>query len=260
MRQIGTDPVMIVDESGIPVAIPSSTKSVFFEDFIGAYVSGAFVGCNDVAGTDFNGIWTYDATGLSSSPGITPATVLSLPDGVIQMTLNNVNQAENGMIYFNDSLVFQLNKSLIFECRVNINVLPTRSGTETTSMVFGMCSAHNATPSSIAVNAWFRLEAGSTPGLVKWETDDGNVSVDSDNNSTGVTLTANTFHIYQIDFTNLAAVKFYIDNVLVGTGNMAALANPSVQPYFRVTKSVSSSNTGIGTMYIDYVQVSQTRT
>ncbi|KKN07936.1 hypothetical protein LCGC14_1061900, partial [marine sediment metagenome] len=117
---------------------------------------------------------------------------------------------------------------------------------------------------SIDCNAWFRLESAAKTQLL-WETDD-NVANDDDNATTpNQILTAGTMaaqgRIYMIDCTDINAIRFYVDGVLTGAGDMGGLTGAigNVQPYFAVSKARSSTNTGTGTMLIDYVKVWQDR-
>ena len=52
-----------------------------------------------------------------------------------------------------------------------------------------------------------------------------------------------------------------VDDVLVGTADMSALDGTlaKVQPYFQLSKAVSSANTGVATMNIDWVKITQDR-
>jgi hypothetical protein len=224
----------------------------FFEDFIGADNGAGFPG-KYIAGENTTALWRTVETNLN----LAIATVNDAASGIVQITADADDNAELGLLFHNDNLQFRLNQGLLFECRAALNVLPTTVAGELTSVIFGLGSATAAVPDNVAVNAWFRLE-GTGTGAVLWETDD-NVAVDDDDNPTGVSVIATAFHIFRIDCTDWTTPKFYIDGVLVGTGNMAALVAPSVQPYFRVDKQWAAANTSLGTLYIDYVRIWQNR-
>jgi hypothetical protein len=224
----------------------------FIEDFIGANNGAGFPG-KYIAAENTTSLWRTTETNLN----LAIASVANASGGVVQITADADDNAELGLLAFNDSLLFRLNEGLVFECRAALQVLPTTVGGELTTVLMGLASATAAVPDNVAVNAWFRLE-GAGAGAVLWETDD-NVAVDDDDNATGVSVVATVYHYYRIDCTDWTTPKFYIDGVLVGTGNMAALAAPSVQPYFRVDKQLAANNTSIGTLYLDYVRVWQNR-
>jgi hypothetical protein len=178
-------------------------------------------------------------------------------NGALAIILDSDDNSEIGALHFGDNLGLSINQGLVIEARLTFTTLPT-TGTETVQAVWGVASAHNATLDTVSINAWFRLESGANTTLL-WETDDD--TTNDDDNSTGITLVAGTYNIYRIDFTDLTAVKFYVDDALVGTGNMsgAAGADFKVQPYFNISKVKSVQNTGTGTMVIDYIRIFQNR-
>jgi hypothetical protein len=179
-------------------------------------------------------------------------------NGVMGLGLDNTDEVQIAAMHFGDNLCLSMAQGLVFETRLAFHVLPT-TGTETVQAAFGLASAHNTTLDSIATNAWFRVESAANTALL-WETDNGDT--DDNDNDAGTVLVADTYHIYRIDCTNTAAVKFYVDDTLVGTSDMSttlSAAEAKVQPYFNVSKAKSSANTGTGTMYIDYVKVFQSR-
>jgi hypothetical protein len=217
---------------------------IFQDHFLGNTVNKYAAGENTTA------IWKTTETNLNTAIGVLANT----PNGIAQITLDNDDNAEVGALYFGDQLCFSMKQGLVFETRMTFHVLPT-TGTETVQAVFGLASAHNTTPDSIATNAWFRVESAAKTALL-WETDDGNT--DDDDNAAGITLVADTYHVYKIDCTNLATgIKFYVDGNLVGTSTdmntNLTTAEAKVQPYFGLSKAVAANNTGTGTMYIDYV-------
>ena len=60
-------------------------------------------------------------------------------------------------------------------------------------------------------------------------------------------LVADTYHVYRIDCTDTSAVKFYVDDTLVGTSDMSttlSAAEAKVQPYFNVSKAKSWPTAG----------------
>jgi hypothetical protein len=222
---------------------------VFYDDFLGNALN------KYVANENTTAVWKTTETNLNT--GI--ALVANEGNGVAAIIVDADNNAEVGALYWGDQLGLNMDRGLIFETRLTFHVLPT-TGTEHVHAVFGLASAHNTTPDDIATNCWFRVESTAQTALL-WETDDGNT--DDDDNSASTTLVADTYHIYTIDCTSLAAVKFYVDGTLVGTSvdmstNLTA-SEAKVQPYFNICKEVSSANTGTGTMYIDYVRCWQNR-
>ncbi len=223
---------------------------VFFEDFMGAFLKKYKANENTTAK------WNSVETNLNTAI----ALVANEVNGVAAIILDSDDNAEVGCLHHGDQLGFSMKQGLMFETRLTFHVLPT-TGTETVQAAFGLASAHNTTLDSVATNAWFRVESAAQTALL-WETDDGNA--DDDDNAAGITLVADTYHIYRIDCRDLVnGVKFYVDNALVGTSadfltNLTD-AEAKVQPYFNLSKAVSANNTGVGTIYIDYVRMWQNR-
>jgi len=211
----------------------------YYDDFLGEAYNTTF--------------WGTTQTNLNTAIGLSD----DVTNGALAIILDSDDNAEVGAVHFSDNLCLSIDQGLVFETRLTFTTLPT-TGTETVQAVWGVASAHNTTLDSVSINAWFRLESSANTALL-WETDDD--TTNDDDNATGVTLVASTYNIYRIDFTDLSAVKFYVDDVLVGTGDMsgAAGADFKVQPYFNLSKAVSANNTGTGTMLIDYVRVFQDR-
>jgi hypothetical protein len=123
-----------------------------------------------------------------------------------------------------------------------------------TTLCFGLASARNATPDSVAVNAWFRMQGSASLTAVVAETDDA--TTDNDDKATGYTL-ASVYKTFLIDFTNgLNDVRFYIEGERVAAGttfNMSAVAaGQNVQPYVTLQKA---SGTGTPSVTIALVEI-----
>ena len=222
----------------------------FYDDFLGAD-NGAGFPNEYIAGENTTAIWRTVETNLNADI----AVVNDAANGIVRIAADVDDNAEEGTIFFNDNLQFRLDQGLIFECRVAMSVLPTNVGGELTSIIFGLASANAALPDDVAVNAWFRLEGTAD---ILWETDDA--TTDDDDNDTLENAGAGVYDTYRIDCTDWTTPKFYINGALVGTGNMAGLIAPEVQPFFRVDKQWAAANTSLGALDIDYVRVWQNRT
>jgi len=241
-RKDGGDEIVVADEGKItvePGGIIDNQNVVLYEDFLGEAYNTAF--------------WGTTETALNAAIALSA----DVANGALAMVLDSDNNSEIAALHFGDNECLRIDQGLIFEARLTLSVLPL-TGTETVQAVWGVAGAHNATLDTIDCNAWFRVESAANTALL-WETDD-NVTNDDDNDA-GITLVAGTYNVYKIDMTDTSAVKFYVDDVLVGTGSMAGLtaAIGDVQPYFNVSKVKSAGNTGTGTMLIDYVKIYQQR-
>ena len=219
------------------------SQCAFYDDFLGFKLNKL------IAGENTSAPWGVVET---DTPEIT--LVANTANGIVQITLDADDNTEDGVLYWGDQLSLGATQGLIFEARVALHVLPMAGGgVEPVRAIFGLASANNATKDSVTVNAWFRIESSANTVLL-YESDD--TATDDDDNSAGVTIVIDTYHIYRIDLTDKTAVKFYVDNALVGTTSMSALSTAHlVQPFFSMSKTKAAANTGVGTMYIDSVKV-----
>ena len=211
---------------------------VLYDDFLGTVIN-----------TD---LWTVADAGAGATT--IAASVITLT------TLVNGATDENG-VYAKDNNAFNLDKGPIFECRLALNVAPT-IGTE---IIFGLFNDVYTTgagrilvASELLCYAAFGFYTTVGAGLIPViRTDD--TGTNSGVVSTAITAVAlNAYHVYRIDCTNVADVKFYIDGVGVATGttfNMSTGAAVMVQPMVIAQKV--GIDAGLGIALIDYIRVWQ---
>ncbi len=208
---------------------------------------------------DFHGkdlmITESGSAGPWTPVAVAEATVANLDltaepaSGVCRLLFTATSEDQDAVIYHGDVRSFDVTKNLLFECRLALHVVPTL----TAEIVFGMNGDHNLAYDSSTEHAWFKLDESA---VLLCESDDTtNNNDDKDADST--TLVAVAFHVFQIDFSTIADVKFYVDGVNVGTGgtfDMSALtaAEAYMQPYFGCAKT---SDAGLGSIDIDYVKI-----
>jgi len=189
--------------------------------------------------------WAIADTSSAGTP--TYATVSPSATGEVALTLASTSEVENVCLSFGDKLCFDIDN--IQQACFRVKVSGCTSGT---SIAWGLASARNDDPDSLANHASFRMIGATSTTAVYVETDDG--TTDKDDIATGTTLST-TYKEFVIDFTGgKSNVKFYIDGARVAastTFDMSA-ATSSLQPYFQIQKT-SSANTDAIT--IDYVQV-----
>ena len=215
---------------------------VFYDDFLG--LDGFLI---DETGS--SGAWNTVEVALNTAIGIRADTA----NGVVQMTMDADVNAEDAVIDFGDQRQFNVKAGLVFECRIDVAVLPTL----TAQAVFGMCGDHNLDKDAATEAAWFKLDGS---GAVLAESDD--TTNNNDDIATGITAVAGTYNIYRIDFTNIADVLFYIDGVAVATAQTFDMSNLTdaeglMQPYFSLDKTADA---GLGTLDLDYVRIWSERT
>ena len=216
---------------------------LFFEDdFIGA------------RGTVFPTSATAGEPWVKKIVGAAPPTVGAVANaagGQVACTLTTDSQKEDAVLYFGDSLTFDVTKGLVFESRVNLSVLPSATGVQT---VFGLSSAWIDGPD----NASYYLEFGATAnGAINMRSKDG---VTTSSVSSGTTVVAGDWHVYRIDATVLTDVKFFIDGSQVSTTGAISFAatgaNAILQPYVSCYKP---SGAGVATTVVDVLKVLSNR-
>lgn len=212
----------------------------FYDDFIGADVVIPASGAPE-SGTK----WTKKIVGAA------PPTVAKVADGtngLVSCALTAASQKQDAALHMNDELMFSIAQGAIFEARITLLTLPTLNGIAS----FGLWGAWADGGSAYRVG--FEVPAG---GLVAAESDD---NVTDTSASTGVTLVAGEWHIFRIDCTDQANIKFYIDGVGVATGttfaNAASAVNSQAQPHVGMYKV---SGAGLGVVKADYIKIWQNR-
>jgi hypothetical protein len=217
-------------ETVLPVA-----PVMFYDDFLGAI--------NLDVWTDLD---------LNSATTTAPAA------SVFNCSIGAVNENAAAGLYFKDDKPFNIDKGLIFECRLSVAVAPANTAEIHIGVMndsYGANSQGVVLNDEIAKVAFFTFCASLNCRIY---TDDGTErQADVD---TGITVVAGVYHIYRIDFTDSAAVKFYIDGVQVAastTFKMDTAAGLMVQPWIMVYKKNDAGTNAAGTIDIDYVKIWQ---
>lgn len=211
----------------------------YFDDFLGLLPLSA---------ADSNNGWTIvDVNGGTEIQAATGAE-----NGIAQLALSAVHEAQDAVLYWGDASAVAVDQAAIFECYANMAVVP---GSQST-VVWGMAGAHNLDKDTITEAAWFRLQ-GSAVLVV--ETDD--TTNDEDDVATGVTMVAGTYYNFKIDFSTQTDVKFYVNDVQVGTTTTFDMSNLTsdeavMQPYLSLDKP---TGLGAGTLNIDWVSIQGNR-
>jgi len=205
---------------------------------------------------DFWGADTYSTAGQGSSWAIADTSSSGTPTyahvspsatGEIALTMAATSEVENVCLSFGDVLPFDIDNLQRFEARVKVSGCTTG-----TTIAWGLATARNDTPGSIANRALFRMTGATSTTAVTVETDDA--TTDSGLIATGATL-ATVYKEFVIDFTGgKSNVKFYIDGVRVASATTFSLAgfSASMQPFFQIQKA---ANTNVDAITIDYVRV-----
>ena len=187
--------------------------------------------------------WTRAAAGTGTP---TIASVDGSASGEIKLTITSDNNSQYVVLYQGDDQMYDIDN--LHEVSFNVKVADINS---VTTLCIGMASDLNATPDSVATNAWFRMEGSASTSNVVVETDDG--TQDNDDKATGQTLAA-TYKRLTIDFQDKESVKFYIDGIRVAASTTFDMgeATGSLQPYIHLAKA---SGTGTPSVTIDSWEV-----
>jgi hypothetical protein len=185
--------------------------------------------------------------------GAAPPTVAGVANdvnGTLKCALTSTSEKQNADLYFADQLVFAATQGLNFECRLNVSTIPTLLA----ESVWGVVSAWADGPDNITYSAFFTADGS---GEIFCETDD---NVTDASTTSGITVVAGDYHIYRIDFSDTANIKFFIDGNQVASsttfGWTASAANSKVQP---IVSCYKASGAAVGDVTTDYVRVWQKR-
>lgn len=158
---------------------------------------------------------------------------------------------------------WNLDKGVIFETRMAVAVAPAT----TAEITFGLINDSYAADSmgclvnnECAIYSFFGFYTTVGAGLIPViRTNDG-VNASGIVSSGIAALTPGEYHVYRIDFTDVADVKFYIDGVRVATTttfNMSNGSNVMCQPWLMVYKKNDAGTNAAGTANWDYVRIWQ---
>jgi hypothetical protein len=172
---------------------------------------------------------------------------------VFGLTLTNANEKQYAGITFNNQHILDLDKGPIIEFRASVEVLPTDQAEIYMGVIGDWVEGPYAEADAGAlIHALFHFDGA---GLCEIHTDDTVNETAAGGVTTGITVVAQAYHIYRMDFTNAADVKFYIDGVGVATGttfNMSQGTNVMVQPFAECHKEAGA---GLGALYLDYIRM-----
>jgi hypothetical protein len=185
--------------------------------------------------------WTIKDTSSAGTPTYLCATE---DGGSAVLTIANDTEAEILTLYQNNVLPFDLRMISHVWWVAKVAAIQAES-----TLVFGVASAQHDTPGSVATNAWFRMEGGTSLTNLYVETDDATNDVAI--TATGTTLGA-VYKKCLIDFSQgLADMRFFVDGVRAAAGTTFSMASAAtgqnVQPFVQFQKS-SAAGTPVLTL------------
>jgi hypothetical protein len=208
----------------------------FVDDFEGTVIQTVAAGVKG---------WT-----VKDTAGGAETIVANQHGGIASLALTAGNEKQEAGLYKGDALNFNLDKGPVIEFRAAVHTEPT----DQAEIYFGLANAYVEGPIAEAdagptVHALFMFDGSLVCTL---HADDA--SHDNNAIATGVTVVLDAFHIFRIDFTTITDVKFYIDNVRVGSATTVDMSNGSnvvTQPFIFAHKE---TGTGVAELYLDYVK------
>jgi len=217
------------------------TPVKFEHDFVGAVATiptSASVG------------WPFIKKTVQSAGTPTVARVANASGGTVRLLVDATSEKQEATLYCGDELNFNAaaaTAGLLWECRAALHGVPAVAGMQ---VVMGLQSAWIDGPDNAAAYLRFGCSAS---GLVYAQAYDG-VTVSSV--STGITLTADAFHVFRIEAFDATSVKFFIDGAGVALASaipFAATGSTAIlQPYFSAYKA---SGAGAASLDVDVVRI-----
>jgi len=204
-----------------------------------------------IGGDPMDGTITWSVVEVLLNTAIAP--VADQSSGVIGLLIDADNNAEDAVLYFGDERPFDVGAGINIEFRLAMHVIPTGGAPATgVSVVFGLANDHNLDKDTVAAHAWFRLQ-----GAASLLTETNDTTNDNDDVDTLIDLVVDEYHIFRIDCTDLADVRFYVDGAHVNTATTFDMSNLTaaeemMQPYISLDKA---ANVTVAEMYLDYVKV-----
>lgn len=249
-RKVGVDrngalvvPNIAIGADGKQFELPSPTRVVHFEDFLG-----------DVAPSEVN---YTEGTDTTTADG----AIVALVNGVFRLTAGDSagTVAADGA-QLNTELNWKVNQGkLVFEARVSIAAITTVScfvgltDTKALEAPFSLAGTTLTSNATDAVGFLFDTEATTdTIRLVGVKAD-----TDATSQNTGVAFVAGTYKVLRIELNSDGAATFYIDGRQVGTLMSAAITTTvALTPVFIIRPEGAVAGR---TMDIDYFMVAADR-
>jgi len=220
----------------------------FGDDFLGAgHTASLPTYGSPVAGYP----WVKKVVETAGAPSV--AAVANGPGGQMALALTATSEAQEATLYQNDQKTWDSTKTLIYQARAQLAVLPSAAGVYA---VFGLAAAWASGPLNIAEYIFFGCNGS---GELFMYTYDGTTRNAVD---TGIALTVGTFYQFRIEIDYGGVLHFYI-NGIEATTSLAPIvwgatgAGAILQLYQSVFKAAGA---GVATLILDSVEIWSPRT
>jgi len=235
-------------DDGTQEFLATSAPIDFNDDFVGAGHTASLPQFGSpVAGYP----WVQKVVKTAGTPSV--AAVTNGPGGQIAMALTNTSEAQEATLYQNDQRTWDSTKTLIYQARTQLTVLPSAAGVQA---VFGLAGAWASGPLNIGTYIFFGCNGSGELFMYSY---DGTTTKAVD---TGIALTAGVYYQFRIEIDQSGVLHFYVNGVEYTTSlapiTWAATGTPAIlQLYNSVYKP---SGTGVATLNLDSVEVWSPRT
>lgn len=215
---------------------PFAMAPMFYdEEFTGGGKAGGTFPTSATAGSD----WVKKLTNAGTVAGVANGA-----GGQVACALAVTSEIEDAILNWGDQRALDVTKGLVVEMRAQLTVLPSLAGAQA---VWGVGANFISGPDNITQYLQFGATAN---GAILLRSKDGTTT---NAIASGVTVLTTEWHIYRIDATNLADIKYFIDGVQVSAtaavSFVATGANAVLQPYMGMGKTASAA---LGTLTVDY--------
>ena len=222
-------------------ASPAAGRFEMLEDF------------NADAGATLPTPWLTDAHATGTADYVADAMA-----GQFQLSLTAANAAEAAQLTWGDHRTIDTDLDPIVEFRVRIDGVASMTAVE--RVAIGLVADHataEAALDNIDHSVWFLIK-GAADLNIYMEADDG--STDTDDTDTGINLVDDTWTVFRIDMSNLAAVVMSVDGVAAGaTLDMTDSAAQVLQPIVVIQRDSDAGAEAVIDVEIDLISVSADR-
>ena len=235
-------------DDGTQEFVATSAEIDFNDDFVGAgHTASLPLFGSPVAGYP----WVQKTVKTGGSPSV--AAVANGPGGQLAMALTATSEAQEATLYQNDQRTWDSTKTLIYQARAQLTVLPSGAGVQA---VFGLAGAWASGPLTIGTYIFFGCNGSGELFMYSY---DGTTTKAVD---TGILLVAGTFYQFRIEIDQNGVMHFYVNGTEYTTSAApivwAATGTPAIlQLYQSVYKP---SGAGLATLNLDSVEIWSPRT
>ena len=235
-------------DDGTQEFVGTSAAIDFSDDFVGAGHTATLPQFGSpVAGYP----WVQKVVKTSGTP--TVAAVTNGAGGQMAMALTANSEAQEATLYQNDQRTWDTTKTIIYQARAQLSVLPSAAGV---MAVFGLAGAWTSGPLTNGTYLYFGCNGSGELFMYSY---DGTTTKAVD---TGIALIVGVFYQFRFEIDASNVLHFYVNGVEYTTSLApivwaATGASAILQLYHSVYKP---SGTGLASLIVDSVEIWSPRT